>query len=298
MSAAGLHADLRADGVRIPAFAFPEQAAIAMAHACAYGRWRERPTGTVPRFHDLRTDEAAAIIAGGLDRESGWLTALEVERLLACYGLPIARSERATTPEEAAAAAARIGTPVALKAFGPDIVHKTDVGAVRLGLSGTSAVQAAASEMQKRVSAAGLALEGFVVQEMVSEGVEMLVGVAHDPLFGPVVACSAGGTAVELVRDVSVRVTPITDLDASEMVRSLKTFPLLDGFRGAPKADVAALEDVILRVSALVEGHPEIVEMDCNPVMVLPHGAVVVDARVRVKEAPPLKPLAAQSRTG
>src|SRR5581483_8127087 len=206
-------ADLRADGVRIPTFAFPEQAAIAMAHACAYGRWRERPFGTVPRFHDVRADEAAAIIAGGLDRESGWLSAIEVERLLACYGLPVARSERATTPEEAGAAAARIGSPVALKAFGPDIVHTTDVGAVRLGLSSPGAVQAAASQMAERIASAGLRLEGFVVQEMVSEGVEMLVGVAHDPLFGPVVACSAGGTAVELVRDVSVRVTPITDLD-------------------------------------------------------------------------------------
>ena len=112
------------------------------------------------------------------------------------------------------------------------------------------------------------------MQEMVDEGVEMLVGVAHDPVFGPVVACGAGGTTVELVHDVAVRVTPITDLDASEMVRSLRTFPLLEGFRGAPKADVLALEEVILRVGALVDNHPSIAEMDCNPVMVLPRGAV------------------------
>jgi len=119
----------------------------------------------------------------------------------------------------------------------------------------------------------------------------MLVGVAHDPLFGPVVACSAGGTAVELVRDVSVRITPLTDLDAQEMVRSLKTFPLLDGFRGAPKADVASLEETILRVAELVEAHPEIAEMDCNPVMVLPSGALVVDARIRLSEVPPPQPV-------
>jgi acyl-CoA synthetase (NDP forming) len=122
--------------------------------------------------------------------------------------------------------------------------------------------------------------------------------VAHDPVFGPVVACSAGGTAVELVRDVSVSVTPISDLDAAEMVRSLKTFPLLNGFRGAPKADVAALEDVILRVSTLVDTLPEIAEMDCNPVMVLPHGASIVDVRIRVQEAPQLKPLAARAAAG
>jgi acyl-CoA synthetase (NDP forming) len=152
--------------------------------------------------------------------------------------------------------------------------------------------------MAERVAAAGLTLEGFVVQEMVQEGVEMLVGVAHDPLFGPVVACSAGGTTVELVRDVAVRVTPITDLDAEEMVRSLRTFPLLEGFRGAPKVDVAALEEVILRVGALVDSHPSIAEMDCNPVMVLHHGAVIVDARIRAQEAPPIKPLAARAAAG
>jgi acetyl coenzyme A synthetase (ADP forming)-like protein len=292
MSSKGLPAELQADDMRIPSFAFPEQAAIAMAHACAYGRWRSRPQGSVPHFHDLHGDEAAAVIAGALGRESGWLTPEEVDRLLGCYGLPVVRTERATTPEEAGEAAARIGVPVALKAKGPDIIHKSDVGAVALGLSGPTQVAAAAREMAERISASGLHLEGFVVQEMVEGGVEMLVGVAHDPLFGPVVACSAGGTTVELVRDVSVRVTPITDLDAHEMVRSLKTFPLLDGFRGATRADVAALEDVILRIGALVENHAEIAEMDCNPVIVLPHGTLIVDARIRVQEAPPPKPLA------
>ncbi|MFB3737609.1 MAG: GNAT family N-acetyltransferase [Candidatus Velamenicoccus archaeovorus] len=303
MSAKGLPAELASDGTRIPSFAFPEQAAIAMAHACAYGRWREKPEGTVPRFHDLRTDEAAAIVAAALQRRevdvSGeWLSAEEVDRLLACYGLPVVRSERAATPQAAGEAAARIGAPVALKAFGPDILHKTDVGAVRLGLTGPTEVSRAADEMAERVTAAGLTLEGFLVQEMVRGGVEMLVGVAHDPVFGPVLAVSAGGTAVELVRDVSVSVTPITDLDAAEMVRSLKTFPLLDGFRGAPKADVAALEEVLLRVGAMVDALPEIAEMDCNPVMVLSHGALIVDARIRVQEAPQVKPLAARAAAG
>ena len=101
----------------------------------------------------------------------------------------------------------------------------------------------------------------------------MLVGVVHDPLFGPVVACGAGGVQAELLKDVAVRITPLTDRDAREMIRSLQTFPLLDGFRGAPKADVGALEDVVLRVGALVENHPEIAEMDCNPVIVSRDGA-------------------------
>jgi acyl-CoA synthetase (NDP forming) len=129
---------------------------------------------------------------------------------------------------------------------------------------------------------------------MVPEGVEMLVGVVHDEQFGAVVACGAGGTAVELVKDVQVRITPLTDLDASEMIRSLRTFPLLDGWRGAPTANVPALEDVLLRVSAMVENHPEVAELDLNPVVVLPDGAVVVDARVRVERPAPARPLGAR----
>jgi acyl-CoA synthetase (NDP forming) len=298
MSAKGLPDELARAGTRIPSFAFPEQAAIAMAHACRYGRWRERPPGAVPRFADVRTDEAVAILADALGRKVEWLAPDEVERLLVCYGLRTARSERARTPEEAAEAATRIDGAVALKAFGPDILHKTEVGAVRLGLIGRDEVEAAAREIAGRIEAAGLSLEGFLVQEMVGPGVEMLVGLAHDPLFGPVVAVSAGGTTVELVRDVAVRVTPITDLDARDMVRSLRTFPLLEGFRGSPKADVAALEEVILRIGALADAHPSIAEMDCNPVVVLTTGAVIVDARVRVQEVSPQRPLAARATTG
>ncbi len=294
MSAKGLPDVLQGDATRVPSYAFPEQAAIALAHAAEYGRWRARPAGQQPHFHDTKPDEAAAVIAAGLEHGSGWLSDDEVEHLLTCYGIPMVRSERGATPEEVGAAADRIARPVALKAFGPQIVHKTDLGAVKLGLSGSREVTPAAREMSERLAAAGAPAEGFVVQEMVEGGVEMLVGVAHDPLFGPVVACSAGGTAVELVRDVAVRITPLTDLDASEMVRSLKTFPLLDGFRGAPPADVRGLEDIILRVGELVEGHPEIAEMDCNPVMVLAHGALVVDARVRLRDIAPGQPLSSR----
>ena len=295
MSTKGLPEDLQRIRTRIPSFAFPEQAAIAMAHAAEYGRWRGRPEGSIPRFHDTRPDEAAGVIASALGRhDAGWLTADEVERLLDCYGLRTVRSERASSPEAAAEAASRIARPVAIKAFGPEIVHKTEAGAVALGLSTPGEVAQEAREMGERLRAAGLDLEGFVVQEMVSGGVEMLVGVAHDPHFDPVVAVGAGGTSVELLRDVSVRVTPISDLDAREMVRSLGTFPLLDGFRGAPKADVAALEEIILRIGALADNHAALAEMDCNPVAVLPSGAVIIDARVRVHEALPARPLAAR----
>jgi acyl-CoA synthetase (NDP forming) len=118
--------------------------------------------------------------------------------------------------------------------------------------------------------------------------------VVQDQHFGPVLACGAGGTATELLKDVAVRITPITKREADQMVRSLKTFPQLDGYRGAPRADVAALEDVLLRVSALVEAHAEIVEMDLNPLIVHPIGAVVVDARIRLEAGAPKLPIGAR----
>jgi acyl-CoA synthetase (NDP forming) len=152
-----------------------------------------------------------------------------------------------------------------------------------LGLTGRTEIEAAAGDISRAFASAGVDIEGFLVQQMAPKGVEMLVGVVHDRLFGPVVACAAGGTEAELLKDATVRITPLTDVDAREMVRSLATFPLLDGYRGAVPSDVGALEDVLLRVSAMVEAHPEVGEMDLNPVVVGPDGAVIVDARVRLK---------------
>lgn len=291
MSEKGPPEEFRATELRIPCFDYPEESALALAKAQAYGTWRLRPEGTVPNFPDVRSDEAKGLLAGALARGPEWLRPAEVDALLSCYGIALARTERAETPEEAGAAAARIGRPVALKAAGPQILHKTDVGGVALGLLGADRVREEARAMAARLREAGPEPEAFLVQEMIEGGVEMLVGVVQDRLFGPVVACGAGGTDVELVHDVTVRVAPLTDLDASEMVRGLATFPRLDGYRGRPKADVAALEELILRVSALVEDHPEVAEMDLNPVIVLPHGTVVVDARIRAEPAPPPRPL-------
>ena len=267
-----------------PSFAFPEQAAIAAARAVEHGRWRDRDPGTVPHLADVRSDEADGILASALSRGSGWLEPEEVDGLLACYGIPVATSKLAVTPEEAGRHAAELGGPVALKAVGP--LHKTDVGGVRLGLEGEEMVVAHATEMQEHLRAIDEPLTGFSVQEMV-EGVEMLVGVTHDDVFGPIVACGAGGTMAELLRDVAVRVAPVTDVAAREMVRSLQTFPLLDGYREAPRADVPALEEIILRVSALASDHDTIREMDCNPVMVGETHAIVVDSRVRVSTPSP-----------
>jgi acetate---CoA ligase (ADP-forming) len=294
MSSRGVPDALRRPGVRIPSYAFPESAAIALAHAVRYGEWLARPVEAPPTFPDARRDEAAALVAEALRGGGGWLLPTEVADLLGCYGLPLVEQRQAATPEEAGRQADELGQPVALKGVAPNLIHKTDAGALRLGLDGADTVAAAAREMAARLTEAGHPPEGFLVQRMAPSGVEMIVGITQDPQFGPVVVCGAGGVTAEVLRDVSARLSPLTARDAAEMVRELRTYPLLTGFRGAHPADVAALEDVVLRLSALAEDLPQVAELDCNPVSVLERGAAIVDARVRVAPAEPPRPLGAR----
>src|SRR4029079_4769985 len=184
-------------------------------------------------------------------------------------------------------AAEELGGDIALKAIATGLLHKTEAGAVKLHLRGAASVAAAASEMSERLSALGQSPTGFVVQRMAEPGIEMIMGVVHDPQFGPVVACGAGGTQVELLRDVSIRLTPLAQEDASEMIHELKTYPLLTGFRGAPVCDVAALQDGLLRLSAMVEDLPQIAELDLNPFVVHERGASILDARIKVSTVEP-----------
>ena len=291
MVSCGVPAELSSEQVRVPGYEFPEDAARAVALAARHARWRARDAGSMPTFHDLRSVEAAAIISKALASDEAWLSPACVAQLFDCYGLPLIKTRVVRDADQAVAAAAELGGPVALKASAPRLVHKTDAGGVRLGLEGADAVRAAAKDIERAITPAGYRLDGLVVQPMAPVGVELIVGVVHDHSFGPVLACGAGGTTAELISDVAVRITPVTDLEAREMVRSLRTFPLLDGYRGAPRCDLAAIEDVILRVSAMVEAHPEIVELDCNPLIAGPDGSVIVDARVRVETAAPPPPM-------
>jgi acetyl coenzyme A synthetase (ADP forming)-like protein len=270
-------------GVRIPHYPFPEEAARALSLVAGYGAWRARPDERVEEIEGVDGDRAAAIISTALGADPVWMESGAVMELLTCYGIPVVETRLADSPNEAGHEAKRIGGEVALKAVATGVLHKSDAGAVRLHLKGEGRVERAAKEMSDTLELTGHRVSAFQVQPMVAEGVEMLVGVVQDQHFGPVLACGAGGTATELLKDVAVRITPITRGDADRMVRSLRTFPQLDGYRGAPRADVAALEDVLLRVSALVEAHSEIVEMDLNPLVVHPTGATVVDARIRLE---------------
>jgi acyl-CoA synthetase (NDP forming) len=285
--ASHLPAPAQLSEARVPTYAYPEDAVRALAKAADHGRWLERDPGTPPVFDGVRRDEAAAAIATSLRRGPGWLEPGAVATLLSCYGIETPESALAGTPEGAGDAAERLGGPVAVKAVAPTLVHKTDAGGVALGLVGREAVGGAARAMRDSAAAAGHVVEGYQVQRMAPAGVEMLVGVVHDPLFGPVVACGGGGTTAELIGDVAVRLSPVTDRDAHDMVRSLRTYPLLAGYRGADTVDVAALEDAILRLAAMVDEHAEIAEVDMNPVLVSADGALVVDARIRVVQPPP-----------
>jgi acetyl coenzyme A synthetase (ADP forming)-like protein len=290
MSARGVPDVLRTSDLQIPSYAFPEDAALALARVARYGRWLARPVETPPRV-EARRDEATAIVASALGRGGGWLEPGDVARLLDCYGLPVIEQHIVADPEQAARSAAAMTGAVALKAIAPGVLHKTEAGAVRLGLRGVEEVRRAAEEMTTTLAAHGEPPTGFVVQPMAPRGVELIIGVVHDPSFGPVIACGAGGVLVDLLRDVAVRLAPLGESDAAEMVRDLRTYPLLTGFRGEPPRDVRALEEAVIRVSALAEDLPEVAELDCNPIVVAEHGAVIVDARIRVEAAVPPPPV-------
>jgi acetate---CoA ligase (ADP-forming) len=291
MTSEGSPAELASEHARVPGYEFPEDAAHAVALAAKHGRWRGRGEREPASLSGIRADEAAAIISAELARGSEWLPPGEVATLLSCYGLPLVDTRVVADSGEAVAAADELGAPIALKASARGLVHKTDAGGVRLGIEGAEEVRAAANEIRDAVANAGYELDGLVVQPIAPPGVELIVGVVNDHNFGPVLACGAGGTVAELIKDVAVRITPLGQLDAQEMIRSLQTFPLLDGYRGAERCDVHAIEDVLLRVGAMVEGHPEIAELDCNPLIARPDGALIVDARVRIEAAPPPPPL-------
>lgn len=287
MSARGVPELLRRSELRIPSYAFPESAARALAHAVRYGQWRSQPAEPPARPADARRDEALALVATAVERGAGWLGPREVEQLLNCYGIPLVAQRFVLGPGEAGEVSEDLGWPVALKVVAPGLVHKTEVGGVLLDLRSREEVEQAAQEMLARVQLAGYQVDGFVVQEMAAPGLEVIVGVASDRHFGPVVACGAGGVLVELLRDVSLRLAPLSRTDAAQMLRELRTFPLLQGYRGSPPCDVEALEDLVTRVGALAEDIPQVVELDLNPVRVYQRGVKVLDARVRVEAVRP-----------
>jgi acyl-CoA synthetase (NDP forming) len=274
----------------IPTHVQPEDAARALGRVMRHVNWRARPAEEATAPPGIRPDEATALLASALGRSEEWLGAKDAARLLDCYGIETPQWRIATDAAAASHAAEEIGGRIALKAIGPEILHKSDIGAVRTGLADATAVAGAAVQMDESLESAGVEREGFLVQAMAQSGVELLVGIVNDAAFGPVLACGAGGTRAELHRDMVVRICPLNADDPDEMLRALEIYPLLTGFRGEPPVDLAGLEELLLRVSAMVDSHPEILEMDLNPVIAGPEGAVAVDARIRIRPAVPARP--------
>lgn len=244
----------------------------------------------------------ATIIQNAKDNNRQLLTEVEAKSLLQTAGVPVVHTHLAQTRDEAVALAQAMGFPVALKVCSPDIVHKSDLGGVQLNLASIDAVsQAFESIMSAAKHADSKAqLDGVSVQPMAQPGTELILGLSTDPQFGPLVMCGLGGIAVEILQDVAFRLAPLTQDDAHTMIHSLKSLPLLTGHRGQPAADLAALEQLLLTVSSLVETYPDMKELDLNPIFAYPHGCLAVDARIVLHHGSPPpapRPLSAQTRT-
>jgi acyl-CoA synthetase (NDP forming) len=265
----------------VPAYANPEAACRALARAARYGAWRSRPSGTIPDLGDLRAADARSIVTSFLGRMpgGGWLSAKEADDLLRCYGLPMVEFRRAADADAAVEAAAGFGGHVVIKADVPGLLHKTVAGAVELDLHGADEVRAAMRRLQDRFAGR---MNGVLVEPMITGGIETIVGVVQEPVFGPVVVFGLGGLATEVLGDHVARLAPLTGPDADDLIHSIRAAPALLGNGGQPAADLGGLRDTLLRVSRLADDLPEVAELDLNPVIARPDGVTAVDARIRV----------------
>jgi acyl-CoA synthetase (NDP forming) len=210
------------------------------------------------------------------------LTEVESKELLKKAGIPVVEAKLAQSKKEAIFLSKEMGFPVVLKISSPDVVHKSDSGGVRLGLANATQVGKAYSEILSSVRQAypEAQIEGVSVQSMAPSGVEVIVGMSKDPQFGPVLMFGLGGILVEVLKDVSFRIVPVTERDAREMIREIKGYPILEGYRSQKPANIPALEKLIVKVSQFVEKNPQIKELDLNPIFAYPDKAVAVDARI------------------
>ncbi len=206
----------------------------------------------------------------------------EALKLFTDFGLPVPQYKFARTLEEAVAASAEIGYPVVLKIVSAGIIHKADVGGVKVHLESDRAVEAAFVEIRKNAEqkAPGAAVEGILVSRHIGSGLECIVGMTRDPQFGPAIMYGLGGIFVEVLKDVSFRILPLTGVDAESMIKETKSYQLLQGIRGEKPKDMPALIDFLLKTSALIEQNPEIRELDINPIAILEKGVLALDARV------------------
>jgi acetyl coenzyme A synthetase (ADP forming)-like protein len=274
----------------VPVYTFPESAVAALGAAVRYGAWRATPTGSLVEIPIDRDTVQRVLAAGQSTSQStslsgGWLSRAASVSLLGAAEIKVLMAKTARSAREAAQAANEIGAPVAIKALEPAVPHKSDVGGVTLNVAPKDAASAY-QELAARLASHHIELAAATVMPMAKAGIEVVAGVTHDPVFGPLVVFGSGGYLVELLDDVAFRVLPLTDRDASEMIRSTRAYHLLKGYRGAPKSDVAAVEKLLLQLGELAEATPQIAEIDLNPVIVYPEGEgiALIDARVKIKD--------------
>jgi acyl-CoA synthetase (NDP forming) len=277
----------------VPCYADPDSAARALGHAARYQAWRVRQRGTVPELSGLRTADARALINGFLagSPAGGWLPEASAAELVSCYGVPRVATIAAATEEEAAAAAAQLGGPVVLKAEAEGLGHRTGAGGVRLDLRTPEEV---AEGYRALAADSGPSLRRVLVQPMLTGGVELMIGVVQEPMFGPLVVFGSGEVTTEVHRDHVTRLTPLTDTDADAMIRAVRAATLLFGHGDTPPVDTAALADALLRVSRLADDLPEVSELALNPILARADGIWCVDVRVRISPAEPKDPFLRQ----
>jgi acetyltransferase len=275
---------------KVPHYRFPEAAVRAMAKMCQYREWLERPRTTVKRFQ-VDGAEAQAQLENARREGRSSLNQSEALKVLKAYGLPIPAFETAATEAEARQAAAKVGFPLAMKILSPDILHKVDVGGVRLNIQDVAGTGKAFTEIlhEVRRHRPDARLEGVLIQKMAPPGTEMILGIKRDPQFGPLLMCGLGGVYVEVFKDVAFRLAPVRELGAERMIQSIRSFRLLQGFRGNPPADIPKLIDCIERVSQLAVDFEAIEELDINPLIVYADGkgAAAADARILIKKERP-----------
>jgi len=281
MATEEFHDEVRGRTDLPPVYEFPESAARALAQLYRYSAWRQRPVDeAIPEFE---VDDAAVteILA---QQGEGYLPDHLAFRVLELYGIPIAKWREVTGSVDASVAAEGIGYPVVVKAVGPELVHKSDLGAVKIDLRSASELEEAIQEIRASLKTAGVESKGFLLQELGRGGHEVIFGITTDPRFGPLLMFGLGGKYVEVLRDVRFGVLPLAPLEAREMIRGIQGFPLLEGVRGEARADLELLEEVLLRIAQLAERHPRIQELDINPFVAAADrdAAKALDVRIRV----------------
>jgi len=274
------------EATRVPNFLFPESCASVLTLGAQRREWLSRPLGQRPQFEDIDREAAQAVLSGlrGEDTVgSTWLSAPECERILAAYGIPFTATRACAELTEAVAAGRELAGPLVLKADSAPPAHASDIDAVLLGLTGDEAMRAGWRELERRVALAGWTWRGAVLEPLVAPGADLLVGMVKDPDYGPVVALGLGGRQAGLGSDATVRLPPVSDVEADELIdASASVAGRLAPFRGQSALDRGALRDVLLRFARLLRDMPEILEADLNPTRWMADGCTVLDARIRV----------------